>query len=107
MEKLEEETLYLAATRPALFMGIPLSLAGVLVMAAGLVVVIFKNPLYLILMGPIYGAARILVARDYNAVRVVGLWFRTKGRKVDKHVWGGSTVSNFPLDVPKSGRGIV
>ncbi|OYV41611.1 MAG: type IV secretion system protein VirB3, partial [Acidocella sp. 20-57-95] len=71
MEPLEADTLYLAATRPAMFMGVPLSLGAMLLMLAGLIVVIFKNPLYLMVMAPLWLAARELVARDYNAVGVV------------------------------------
>ena len=57
MEPLEADTLYLAATRPAMFMGVPLSLGAMLLMLAGLIVVLFKNPLYLTVMAPLWLAA--------------------------------------------------
>jgi type IV secretion system protein VirB3 len=79
MEPLQTDTLYLAATRPALFMGVPLALGAVLLMLTGLLVVLLKNPLYLILMLPLFFAARELVARDYNAVGVTLLFLRTAG----------------------------
>lgn len=44
MEPLETDTLYLAATRPAMFMGVPLAVGAILLMLTGLIVVIFKNP---------------------------------------------------------------
>jgi type IV secretion system protein VirB3 len=96
MEPLEADTLYLAATRPAMFMGVPLSLGAMLLMLAGLIVVIFKNPLYLMVMAPLWLAARELVARDYNAVGVVLLYLRTAGRSVDSKRWGGASVSPAP-----------
>jgi type IV secretory pathway VirB3-like protein len=37
-ERLEEDTLYLAATRPALFAGVPLPVAGAFLMLAGFVI---------------------------------------------------------------------
>ncbi len=74
MEPLDVDTLYLAATRPAMFMGVPLSLGAMLLMLAGLIVVLFKNPLYLAIMAPLWLAARELVARDYNAAGVVLLY---------------------------------
>ena len=71
MEPLETDTLYLAATRPAMFLGMPLALGAILMMLAGFIVVLLKNPLYLGIMLPLWFAARELVSRDYNAVGVV------------------------------------
>ena len=51
-ERLEEDTLYLAATRPALFAGVPLPVAGAFLMLAGFVIVILQNPLYELVMLP-------------------------------------------------------
>jgi type IV secretion system protein VirB3 len=106
-ERLEESTLYLAATRPALFFGVPMTLGAILVMGAGLVVVLLKDPLYEIVMVPLWLGARILVERDYNAVTVALLWLRTSGRSIDGHIWGGATVSPNPLKVAARARGTV
>ncbi len=105
MEPLEADTLYLAATRPAMFMGVPLILGAMLLMLAGLIVVLFKNPLYLTVMAPLWMAARELVARDYNAVGVVLLYLRTAGRSVDSKRWGGASVSPAPVRIHRGGRG--
>lgn len=107
MEALETDTLYLAATRPAMFMGVPLAVGAILLMAAGLIVVILKNPLYLAVMLPLWLAARELVARDYNAVGVVLLYLRTAGRSVDSHKWGGASVSPNPIRIHNRGRGMI
>ena len=107
MEPLEADTLYLAATRPAMFMGVPLSLGAMLLMLAGLIVVLFKNPLYLTIMAPLWLAARELVARDYNAVGVVLLYLRTAGRSVDSKRWGGASVSPAPIHARHRGRGML
>lgn len=106
MERLETDTLYLAATRPALVMGIPLALAALLLMLAGLIVVVLKNPLYLAIMLPLWFAARELVARDYNAVGVMLLYLRTAGRSVDSRKWGGASVSPNPIRIRNRGRGM-
>ena len=105
MEPLEADTLYLAATRPAMFMGVPLSLGAMSLMLAGLIVVIFKNPLYLAIMVPLWLGARELVARDYNAVGVVLMYLRTAGRSVDSKRWGGASVSPAPVRIHSHGRG--
>lgn len=107
MEPLEFNTLYLAATRPALFMGVPLVLAALLLMLAGFVVVLLKNPLYLAIMIPLWFGARELVARDYNAVGVVLLYLRTAGRSVDGRTWGGASTSPFPMRPARRVRGMI
>ncbi len=107
MEPLEADTLYLAATRPAMFMGVPLTLGAMLLMLAGLIVVVFKNPLYLTIIAPLWLAARELVARDYNAVGVVLLYLRTAGRSVDSKRWGGASVSPAPLRGRQRARGML
>ena len=103
---LDESMVYVAATRPALFAGVPLPLAGLLIMAAGFVIVLFQNPFYEVLMAPVWIGARLMVARDYNAANVVLLWLRTAGRSVDSPIWGGSTVSPNPVKVSPQGRGM-
>ena len=107
MEPLEIDTLYLAATRPAMFMGVPLAVGALLMMLCGLIVVIMKNPLYLGVMVPLWFGARELVARDYNAVGVVLLYLRTAGRSVDNHLWGGASISPFPIRIKNRGRGMI
>lgn len=86
--RLEESTLYLAATRPALFLGVPLTLAGLFMMLAGFIVVIVKNPLYEIAILPLWFGARLLVERDYNAASVTLLFLQTAGRSIDSQFWG-------------------
>lgn len=98
--RLEESTLYVAATRPALFLGVPLTLAGFLI-------VIFQNPLYELVLVPLWFGARVIVERDYNAVSVVLLFLQSAGRSIDGQVWGGASVSPNPIKVPQRGRGMV
>lgn len=106
MEPLESDTLYLAATRPALFMGVPLVMAVAFMMLGGFIIVVLENPLYELVLIPLWLAARVLVARDYNAVGVTVLFLRTAGRSVDSSVWGGATVTPLPIRIPKRGRGM-
>ena len=105
-EPLEESVLYLAATRPALFFGIPLPLAGLFLMLAGFIIVLLKNPLFELIMLPLWMGARFIVSRDYNAANVLLLWLHTAGRGVDAPVWGGSTLSPNPIKVGSRGRGM-
>jgi len=106
-ERLEESMLYLAATRPALFFGVPLPVAGLFLMLAGFLIVLLKNPIFELIMLPLWGGARFIVARDYNAANVLLLWLHTAGRNVDGPIWGGSTLSPNPIKVGPRGRGMV
>ena len=106
-ERLEEDTLYVAATRPALYAGVPLPVAGFFMMLAGFIIVILQNPLYLLILLPLWAGAKIVVSRDYNAVNVVLLFLLTAGRGVDGPAWGGASVSPNPIKVPSRGRGMV
>ncbi len=105
-ERLEESPLFIAATRPALFAGVPLPVAGAFLMLAGFIIIFLQNPLYEVVMAPLWFGARVIVARDYNAVNVVMLWLQTAGRGVDGSTWGGATVSPHPIKVPSRGRGM-
>ena len=105
-ERLDESTLYIAATRPALFAGVPLPVAGAFLMLAGFIIVLFKNPLFEIAMAPLWFGARVLVSKDYNAVNVVVLWLRTAARSIDGQAWGGASVSPHPVKVSANGRGM-
>lgn len=104
--ELEESILYIAATRPALFYGIPLPLAGAMLMVAGLLIIFLKNPLYEVIMLPIWFGARIVVEKDYNAGNVVLLWLRTSAKTVDTSIWGGASVAPMPIRANANPRGV-
>jgi type IV secretion system protein VirB3 len=106
-ERLEECTLYLPATRPALFAGVPLPVAGAFLVLAGFVIVILQNPLYEIVMVPLWFGARVVVSRDYNAVNVIYLYLLTAARGVDAAKWGGASVSPHPIRIPARRRGMI
>jgi type IV secretion system protein VirB3 len=106
MEPLEVDTLYLAATRPALFMGVPLMVAVAFMMLSGFIIVLLENPLYELILVPLWLAARVLVAWDYNAVGVAMLFLRTAGRGVDSVRWGGASVAPLPIRISRRGRGM-
>lgn len=105
MEELAETTLHVAATRPAMLWGLPLQLALVFFMAAGVTAVAMHNALYAVVVLPIWLAASLLVRRDYNAVRVTGLWLSTTGSALDSQLWGGASTSPLPVRISRRARG--
>jgi type IV secretion system protein VirB3 len=106
VEELTQTTLHVAATRPALLWGLPLQLASVFIVAFGMIAVVMHNLLYGAVLVPLWFAAGLLVRRDYNAVRVFGLWLRTSASAFDSHLWGGSSVSPLPVRPSKRARGM-
>jgi len=88
-------------------MGVPLTVFAILLMVAGFVIVLMRNPLYLLIMIPLFYATREVVARDYNAIGVVLLYLKTSGRSVDSKRWGGASVTPFPIRIRNRGRGII
>ena len=89
-----------------MFAGVPLPVAGAFLMLAGFVIVLLQNPLYEMLMVPLWFGARVVVSRDYNAVNVLYLYLRTAARGMDGAIWGGASVSPNPIRVPPRGRGM-
>jgi type IV secretion system protein VirB3 len=106
MGHLDEVPLFVAATRPALIMGLPLGLFVLFLMAIALIMILAQNPFYEIGLVPLWFGARLLVRYDYNAVGVVSLWLKTKARSFDAHFWGGASPAPFPIRQGKLPRAI-
>jgi type IV secretion system protein VirB3 len=103
MEPLDHDPLFVAATRPALFLGLPIGLVTLFMLAFGLIIVLIQNPFEELILLPAWLAARLLVRYDYNAVRVAGLWLQTKARSLDTAHWGGASPSPFPVRLRRDG----
>ena len=109
MDALAEDPINLAMTRPAMLFGVPLEIACLLFIAGGLAITILGdgNPFYGVLVAPFWWLASLIVRRDYNAIRVAMLWLKTAGTARDGALWGGASVSPFPLRSVASGRGVL
>jgi type IV secretion system protein VirB3 len=104
-EPLDQDVLFVAATRPALVFGLPIGLAVALMMLAVLLLIIIQNPFYEIIMVPLYVVSRLAVRYDYNGVRIVSLWVQTKARAIEARHWGGASPPVFPTK-SRPGRGM-
>lgn len=106
MTQIQRDPLFVAATRPALFLGLPIEMVVPILMVGAIVVIFGHDPLYLVVLGPLWFGARGLVRYDYNAPRVAWLWFRTKATGAgENQIWGGSSPAPFPLKT-RPGRGM-
>ncbi len=106
MERPGEVTLFVAATRPAMIMGLPMGLFVIFLMALALIIILVQNPLYEMMLVPAWFCARLLLRYDYNAVRVAGLWMQTKARSFDSAYLGGASPAPFPIRLASAPRGI-
>ena len=72
-DKLAEDKIFLALTRPSVFMGLPLEAILPIIMVCMVIWGIFHNPFYpLALFGALYFPARMICHYDFNGVPAVG-----------------------------------
>lgn len=90
--------LFLAVTRPALFAGIPIEAAVVILLSSVIVLIGFNNPVYAaVIAAVLFGISRLIVRHDVNAFRLIFLWGRTKAANRNRAFWGGSSYTPLPL----------
>ncbi len=102
---IDEASLFVADTRPAMFFGVPHP-AAVLIIALFGESIIFAGPIYAFWVIVPFIALRALVRKDYNAPRALILWVMTKGFSWESARWLGSSPSPFPVRPGKYPRGI-
>jgi|KBSMisStandDraft_5_1062788.scaffolds.fasta_scaffold01158_9 type IV secretion system protein VirB3 len=98
-EKLDQAPLYLAATRPAMipFLAVPYEAGLVLIASAGLIMIYFHNPGYLLVLLPIWLLLVVLVRHDHNALRVVNLYSKSSIIAIDTPLWVGASPNQAPF----------
>ena len=97
-EILAKNTLFLAVTRPALWAGIPIEAAVLLLISSASVLIGTNSPVYAALVVVFgYSISRLIVRHDVNAFRLLFLWGRTKGGNRNRAFWGGSSYSPLLL----------
>lgn len=96
-ERLEEEILFLACTRPALVLGVPMEAMGVNLIASCIAFLAGGSLLYLLIAPVLHVVFQAICKADPNAFRVLYLWLETRGRARNGGLWGGSSASPLPL----------
>jgi len=96
-ERLTEDPLFLACTRPAMVMGVPMEAMGVNVILSGLVFLVGGSLLYLLVAPALHMVFRAICRADHNAFRLIFVYIDTKGRARNSALWGGSSPSPLPL----------
>jgi len=104
-ERLAEEPLFLACTRPALILGVPMETMGVNLIVSTVAFLAGGSLLYLLLAPVLHLVFQAICRADPNAFRVLYLFVETKGRARNGGLWGGSSASPLPLRRRTCGHG--
>jgi len=93
---LDEDTLFLACTRPAMIAGVTMEAMGINIMATTIIFIlggigflplgIFTHLIF-----------RTIMKYDHNMFRILFAWLETTGRSLNKNYWGGSSVTPLRL----------
>lgn len=104
LERLDEEPLFLACTRPAMVLGVPMEAMGLNLIVSCVAFLAAGSMLWLLVAPAVHLVFRAVCRADPNAFRVLYLWVETKGRARNGRLWGGSSPSPLPLRRARSWR---
>lgn len=96
-ERLTEDTLFLACTRPATVAGAPMEAMGINLIVSATLFLAAGSLLYLLVAPALHMVFREICRHDPNAFRVLWMYLVTKGRCRTRKVWGGSSSTLLPL----------
>lgn len=96
-ERLVEDTLFLACTRPAMVAGVPMEAVGLNLTVSATVFLAAHSPVYLLIAPVLHVVFRAVCKHDHNAFRVLWQYVETKGRSRNGATWGGSSATPLPV----------
>ncbi|WP_331375372.1 type IV secretion system protein VirB3 [Sinorhizobium chiapasense] len=95
--RLEEDTLFLACTRPAMIAGVTMEAMGFNIMATTILYITAGSVAYALTGVVFHFLFRALVKHDHNMFRILVGWLETRGRSRNASYWGGSSLSPLKL----------
>ena len=96
-ERLAEDVLFLACTRPAMVGGVPMEAVGLNLIVSATVFLAAHSPAWLLIAPALHMVFRAICKHDHNAFRVLWAYVDTKGRSRNGATWGGSSATPLPL----------
>jgi len=96
-ERLAEDTLFLACTRPAMILGVPMEAMGINIILTAITFLAGHSLLYLLIAPALHLVFQAICKSDHNAFRLLWLYVETKGRARNSAIWGGSSTTPLPL----------
>ncbi len=94
---LEEDTLFLACTRPAMIAGVTMEAMGINMILTTIVFIVAGSILYASIGVIFHLIFKAIVKHDHNMFRILIAWIETRGRARNATIWGGSTVTPLKL----------
>ena len=94
---LEEDTLFLACTRPAMIAGVTMEAMAINIMLTTILYIIAGSVAYTLIGIVFHLVFRALVKHDHNMFRILLAWIETRGRSRNTSYWGGTTLSPLKL----------
>lgn len=95
--RLTEDTLFLACTRPAMVLGVPMEAMGINLIISATVFLAAHALLYLLIAPVLHLVFASVCRSDPNAFRLLWAFVDTKGRARNRAYWGGSSQTPLPL----------
>lgn len=93
----EEDTLFLACTRPAMVAGVTMEAMGINIMLTTVLYITAGSIAYALVGIVFHLVFRALVKHDHNMFRILLAWIETRGRARNAAYWGGATLSPLML----------
>lgn len=94
---LEEDTLFLACTRPAMIGGVTMEAMGINMIFTTILFIVAGSVAY-VLVGLVFHVIfKAIVKHDHNMFRVLLGWIETRGRAHNDGFWGGSSLTPMKL----------
>ncbi|WP_113435079.1 type IV secretion system protein VirB3 [Rhizobium sp. SYY.PMSO] len=94
---LEDDTLFIACTRPAMIAGVTMEAMGLNVMATTIFYLAAGSVAYALVGVVFHFVFQALVKHDHNMFRILVAWVETRGRSRNSGYWGGATLSPLRL----------
>lgn len=96
-EALVEDVLFLACTRPATVLGVPMEAMGANLLFSSIAFLAADSMLYLLIAPALHLAFQAICKSDPNIFRVIYLYLDTRGRTRSAGRWGGSSPTPLAL----------
>lgn len=96
-DRLTEDILFLACTRPAMISGVTMEAMALNVMGTSIIFIMSSNFLFMSIGFAVHFILREITKHDHNKFRVLFAWLNTRGKCKNTRKWGGATVSPLRL----------
>ncbi|MBX4335221.1 type IV secretion system protein VirB3 [Bartonella raoultii] len=94
---MNEDTLFLACTRPAMFAGVTIEAMALNVMATTTLFILTSGFTMIGLGVGMHFILREITKHDHNQFRVLFAWLNTRGKQKNLKRWGGASISPLYL----------